>query len=57
MNDQTKRTDRAAPQAVTAAALAAAAEIGTMRRQGEEICDVAHIEGAMRAATTEKRSD
>jgi hypothetical protein len=57
MNDQTKRTDPAAPQAVTAAALAAAAEIGTMRRQGEEICDVAHIEGAMRAATTEKRSD
>jgi hypothetical protein len=55
MGEQSKQTDNSAQ--VTAAAIAAAAEIGTMRDMGHEICDVAHIEGAMRAATNAKNAD
>lgn len=43
--------------AVTEAAKVAAAEIGNMRRDGQKICDVAHITSAMRAATAAPARD
>jgi len=44
-------------RAVVEAAQRAAAEISEMRAAGEQVCDISHILGAMRMATTKARQE